>query len=340
MTKREQVIIGAVDIGGTSVRTALATPLGHILAKDRFPSQPQYGAEDLTGRIVESLTRLALKTGGDISQISGLGCSVPGPLDRQVGIVQFSPHLNWRDVPLAALFYERLPVPFTMDDDANCAALGETLLGVASKAAHMVYLTISTGIGAGIIIDRHIYRGSHGLAGEIGHIPLEPTGPLCACGNRGCFEAVASGSAIAEQARQAIRSGAATSLRETISNPDALTAEHVLSAAAGGDFLATLIVEKTAAYLGAGLAAVASAFDPEVIVLGGGVMLDGNDLLERARAEFETRAIAPLGNLVSISRAQLGDDSALIGASLLAGLDLNLTHETGMPSRKGLADVH
>jgi glucokinase len=316
--KESDWVIGAIDIGGTSVRTALATPLGGLLAKDRFPSQPQQSPPELIERVVGSLNRLADSIGVEANEISAVGCSVPGPLNRSLGIVQLSPHLGWRDVPLAALFSDWLPMPFTMDDDANCAALGEARLGVACSVAYSVYLTVSTGIGAGIIIDGHVYRGSHGLAGEIGHFPLEPAGPRCACGNTGCFEALASGSAMAEQARTAVGSGIKTSLRTMVSSPDLLTAEHVIAAAGEGDDAATKIVERTARYLGAGLAMVASAFDPEMIVLGGGVMQPGNGLLERARAQFASLAIAPIGELVTVAPAALGDDSALVGAALLA----------------------
>jgi glucokinase len=338
MTKKARQIVGAVDIGGTNVRTAVATPLGRILAKDRFPSRPQHSAEKLAERIIVSLQSLAHDIGADINQLSGLGCSVPGPLDRKLGVVRFSPHLDWHDVPLAALFYELLSVPFTMDDDANCAALGEAHLGAARKATNMVYVTISTGIGAGIVIDGRIYRGSHGLAGEVGHIPLERSGPQCACGNRGCFEALASGTAMGEQAREAYRSDIPTSLRNMVSSPDELTAEHVLAAADSGDVVSARIVAMTAVYVGAGLAMVASAFDPEMIVLGGGVIGHGNSLLERARNEFAKRAIAPLGELVLIAPAQLGDDSALIGAAFLASQDAEETG--GMSAAAGRGGVH
>jgi glucokinase len=340
MKKREpDRIIAAVDIGGTSVRIALATPLGEVLAKDRFPCRSPQSPEELVERVVVNLSRLAAGIGVDLREISALGCSVPGPLDRILGIVQFSPHLGWRDVPLAALFSGRLPLPFTMDDDANCAALGEARLGAAQSVPCMVYVTVSTGIGAGIVIDGHIYRGSHGLAGEVGHVPLEPAGPRCACGNTGCFEALASGSAMAELARATVHSGVETSLRGIVASPDLLTAEHVIAAADDGDIAATQIVERTARYLGAGLAMVASAFDPEMIVLGGGVMQPGNGLLERARAQFASLAIAPIGELVAIAPASLGDDSALVGAALLAADLAGVPSSFGAVTGKGEAHV-
>jgi glucokinase len=288
------------------------------LLKDRFPSQAPPSARELTERIGMSLKRLAKKIGWDAQEIKSVGCSVPGPLDRMQGVVRFSPNLGWRDVPLAALFHEVLPVPFTVDDDANCAALGEARQGAARTSSNMVYVTVSTGIGAGIVIDGHIYRGSHGLAGEVGHFPLELAGPRCACGNSGCFEALASGTAMAAAARLTVQEGVETSLRSMAPSPDLLTAEHVIAAAADGDLAAGRIVERIARYLGAGLAMVAFAFDPDVIVVGGGLMQPGNGLLERAHAQFTGRVIAPIGELVSIAPATLGDDSALVGAALLA----------------------
>lgn len=188
-------------------------------------------------------------------------------------------------------------------------------MGAARGAQCAVYVTISTGIGSGLVIGGKLYRGAHGVAGEVGHMVLDRDGPACACGNRGCFEALASGSAIAAQAREAVMRGKETLLAQYDSA--LLTASEVVRAAAVGDAVAKQIIETAGEYAGLGLAAVACAFDPEVIVVGGGVALANDLLLASARQTFAARAIPPLDSLVSIVPAALGEESALWGAALL-----------------------
>jgi glucokinase len=231
--------------------------------------------------------------------------------------VIFSPNLAWRDVPLAALLSQASGVPVKIEDDARCAALGEARRGGARGAQNAVYVTISTGIGGGVIVNGSIYRGSHGCAGEVGHMTLDASGPPCACGNMGCFESLASGSAITARARQALLHGDETLLARFRDDPALLTSEHVIGAANMGDGVALRIVETAALYIGIGLAAVATAYDPEVIVLGGGVIRPDGMLLRRAREVFQARIISPLGSLVRVVPAELGDESALWGAAAL-----------------------
>lgn len=178
-------------------------------------------------------------------------------------------------------------------------------------------MTISTGIGGGVIVNGSIYRGSHGCAGEVGHMTLEANGPPCACGNMGCFESLASGSAIAARARQAVLHGDETLLARFRDDLTLLTAEQVIDAAASGDSVALRILETAGTYIGIGLAVVATTYDPEVIVLGGGVIKPDGMLFRRARETFQARVIQPLGSLVRIVPAALGDESAMWGAAAL-----------------------
>ena len=226
-------------------------------------------------RAATLVRELVQEAGIDLAMLAGVGCSVPGPLDREHGIVLFSPNLAWRDVPLANMLQDRLNVPIEIEDDARCAALGEALRGTARGAKNAVYVTISTGIGSGVIVNGELYRGAHGLAGEIGHITLEPLGPLCSCGNTGCFESLASGTAIAERARQAVMRGDATVMADL--GAESITAKQVIQAAESGDEVARHVVETAGDYIGIGLAAVASAYDPEIITLGGGVVIGRDD---------------------------------------------------------------
>lgn len=319
-------IVGALDIGGTKILAGLVSRSGTLLARQRLETRAKDGADDVLERAVDTLRRLVKEAGYSWEAVQAVGCSVPGPLDRVKGVVVFSPNLGWHDVPLARLLRERLGVPIVIDDDANCAALGEAAVGAARHSRQAVYLTISTGIGGGVVIDGRMYRGAHGLAGEIGHMTLEPDGPACACGNVGCFEALASGSAIAQRARQALLHGDETMLRTMVPDPTELRAEHVIQAAEAGDSLACQIIETTSMYLGLGLAAVANIFDPEVIVVGGGVIGANNTILSRAVDVLRARALAPINRLVQVVPAALGDESALWGAAALIWEDSQDAH--------------
>jgi glucokinase len=316
--------IGALDIGGTKILAGIIDPAGELAARRRIATRAERGAEDIVASAAALMQELMLEAGIERGMLAGIGCSVPGPLDRERGVVLFSPNLAWRDVPLAKLLRDSLSVSVEIEDDARCAALGEARRGAARGAQIAVYVTISTGIGSGVIVNGRLYRGAHGLAGEIGHITLDPFGPSCSCGNTGCFESLASGMAIAARARQAIMQGDATVIADF--GEESMTAERVIQAAEAGDEVARRIVETAGDYIGIGLAAVASAFDPEMIVLGGGVMTSrASDercqglLWQRARAAFAARAIPPLGTVVQIVPAMLADASALWGAAALIG---------------------
>lgn len=309
--------IGTLDIGGTKILAGIIDPAGRLVARQRIKTQAKRGPEDVIARAASALRELAQVARLPLSALEGVGCSVPGPLERESGVVLFSPNLGWRNVRLAELLEEHLDLPVEIEDDARCAALGEAWKGAARGASNAVYLTISTGIGSGVIINGHIYRGAHGFAGEVGHITLDAAGPPCACGNVGCFEALASGSAIAARARQAIRHGDETMLTQFASDTEQLTAEQVIEAAGSGDAVAVRIIEVVGSFLGVGLAAIASSFDPEIIVLGGGVMNRAELLLKRAQETFQARAVPPLGSLVPVIPAALGDESGLWGAATL-----------------------
>lgn len=307
----------ALDIGGTKLLAGLYDEGGQLLARKRVETLASQGATQVIERAALLIIELAREIGISPDRLTGIGCSVPGPLDSERGVVIFSPNLAWRDVPLAALLSQALDVPVRIEDDARCAALGEARRGGARGAQNAVYVTISTGIGGGVIINGGIYRGSHGCAGELGHITLDAAGPPCACGNMGCFESLASGTAIAVRARQAVLHGDETLLARFRAEPALLTAAQVIDAANMGDAVALRILETTAMFIGIGLAAIATTYDPEVIVVGGGVIQPGGLLFQKACETFQARVISPLGLLVRIIPAELGDESALYGAAAL-----------------------
>ena len=310
-------LTAALDIGGTKILVGLIDEHGELLARRRIETLAANGAEEVIARAGAALRALLSEIRAGEVALQAIGCSAPGPLDSESGTIIFSPNLGWRNVPFVELLHRQFNVPIAIDDDAHCAALGEAQRGAARGARCAVYVTISTGIGSGMVIEGKLYRGAHGCAGEVGHMTLDKNGPACACGNFGCFEALASGSAIAAQAKQAVMDGNETLLATFHDDPALLTAGEVTQAAAAGDAVARQIIEKAGEYTGIGLAAVACAFDPEIIVVGGGVIQANDLLLAHARETFAARAIPPLGSLVSIVPAALGDESALWGAALL-----------------------
>lgn len=310
-------LTGALDIGGTKILAGLIDRRGELLARRRIETLAVRGAEEVIARAGATLHALLHEVGADEAALQAIGCSVPGPLDSKSGTVIFSPNLGWREVPFVELLRHQFAVPIAIDDDAHCAALAEWHLGAARGTRSAIYVTISTGIGSGIIIDGRLYSGAHGFAGEVGHITLDRNGPACSCGNSGCFEALASGSAIATRAKETVMSSQKTMLSTFHENPALLIASEVMQAAAAGDAAAGQIIKTAGEFLGLGLAAVASAFDPEIIVVGGGVVQANDLLLAHARATFAARVIPPLGSLVSIVPAALGEESALHGAALL-----------------------
>lgn len=309
--------VGAMDIGGTKTLVALVSSEGNILARHLMPTEAGRGVEDLLRRIVDALRELAEECEIPLETVRRLGCSVPGPLDREQGVVRFSPNLGWRDVPLVALLQEQVSMLIEIEDDAHCAALGEAWMGAAREVEHVAYVTISTGIGGGIIIGGQLYRGAHGYAGEIGHITLEADGPLCACGNRGCFEALASGTAIAQRARQAIRRENHIFMSVQREDFAKLSARHVVQAADQGDNMAIQTLQICGRYAGIGLAAVASAFDPQALIVGGGMATPGGIYWQAAQEAFAARVLHPLGEVIAPTPAALGDASALYGAASL-----------------------
>lgn len=296
----------AVDLGGTNIRAARCDPEGRILARVGWPTRPEEGLEAVMGRIFEAIQAVW----PDGAPVEAIGVGVPGPLDPRTGVVITAPNLGWENVPLGDRLRERFGVPCFIGNDANLAALGEWRYGAGRGHDHLVYLTVSTGIGGGVITHGVLLEGAHGLGAELGHIVVEAReGPRCGCGRIGCLEALASGTAIARMAQEAWARG------EPIPWPDpsAVTAADVAEAAARGDPTAGAIMDRAAFYLGVGIATFWHIFNPTLIILGGGVMKTGDWFLEKIRAYARERAMRP-DYVTPIVRAALGDDVGLLGA--------------------------
>ena len=305
-----------VDLGGTQIRAILRDAQGAIVSRASILTQASDGQKQVIARIIETVRQTV--SGIPWGTIGGIGIGVPGPVDPWTGVVLQAPNLpGWRDVPIRDIVQSAFGVPVEVGNDANLAALGEHMYGAGIGVANLIYVTISTGIGGGIIADGKLLLGAKGLAGEFGHQTLVPDGPLCGCGNRGCLEALGSGTAIARMAREAVARGQGQKLLELAQGSvEALDARIVASAARAGDAVAQDILRCAATYVGIGLANVVNILNPELIVLGGGVTRMGELLFDPVREVIAQRAM-PAMRAVRIVPAALGGDVVLFGAVAL-----------------------
>ena len=318
--ERQQYIIG-VDLGGTNIVAGAMTADGsRHLAMRSIPTNSSVGDEGVAERIgglVEGVILDAMtETGAARTDFIGIGIGAPGPLDREEGIVLVAPNLGWKDFPLRKRIQDRLKLRTTLDNDANCATFGEWWQGAARGGRNVVGLTIGTGIGGGIILNGALYHGSSDMAGEIGHTTIDLNGRHCKCGNYGCLEAYASATAIATRAREVLVREEGESMIPGLVNGklEAITAQTVYDAAKRGDMIASEIVRDTAKYLGAGVANLLNVFNPDIVVLAGGVIAAGDALFEPLRAEVRRRAFSPAVRAVRIVPGELPGTAGVVGA--------------------------
>ena len=308
-------LIFGVDIGGTSVRAALAHSPTSIIAKTRRPSPAQQPPEAMVQAVGDMYRDLLSQVGANFAV--AVGVSSPGPVDTVAGTLVDPPNLPLYDtVPLRDMLQEALGLPVALENDANAAAIAEHRVGLGKGAEHLAYLTLSTGIGAGFISDGRLVRGARGAAGEVGHIKLMVDGPECGCGQKGCWEALASGAAMRKEAMRFIQEGTPTSLSDH--HPSLIDAQAVFEAAQSGDSLANRILDKAAYFTGIGLAAIVDVLNPEIVIVGGGLTHMGLRLLEPA---FKTcrEHIFPLHERdLRLEVSNLGDDVSLVGALVIA----------------------
>jgi glucokinase len=319
-TPRADRFVVGVDLGGTNIAVgALSLDGSRQFGMHSVATRADLGSDAVVERIVTAIERVIeetmLGTGCEREHILGVGIGAPGPLDRATGIVIFTPNLGWKDFPLRDRISSAVNLPATLDNDANCATLGEWWLGAAQGAKMVVGLTIGTGIGGGLILDGRLYHGVSDVAGELGHTTIDSTGRRCGCGNYGCLEAYASGPAIAERAREAL-AGAEPSTMPAFVGGDLskLTAAIVYDAAKQGDRLALEVVRETARFLGIGVANLLNIFNPDVVVLAGGVTQAGDALFDPMRAEVRRRAFKPAVDACRIVPGSLQGNAGVIGA--------------------------
>jgi glucokinase len=307
-------LYGAIDLGGTKLRSIVSDGSGRVLGDDIRLSRTEEGLEAILGRMVECLDASLAKAGVERGQLTALGIASPGAVDSARGIVPDAPQLpGWQDVPLARLMEELVGVPACLENDATAAALGEHRFGAGRGSRYMLYLTVSTGIGGGIIIDGEMYGGKSGAAGELGHVVIDMNGPPCGCGARGCLEALASGTAIATKGEELAESGGSPTLARLSRDEGRVTAEMMQRAAEMGDTASREAFREAGHYFGVALASYVNIFDPEVIVIGGGVAKAGGLLLEQARVTMEALAMAQPLKGVRLVVSELGDFAGALG---------------------------
>jgi glucokinase len=308
-----------IDIGGTNlVVGSVAEDGSAMVASASEPTHSEAGATDVVDRLVGLAERAIATTRREApgAEILGVGVGAPGPLDTKRGIVLLTPNLGWVNMPLRQLIHDRLGLPAALDNDANCAVLGEWWVGAARGARHAIGITIGTGIGGGLIVDGRLYHGASDVAGEIGHTTIDTEGRRCKCGNYGCLEAYASGPNIALRAVEEMEAGAESRLRALVGGDlSKITAQTVYQAAADGDELALEVVNDTAKFLGVGIGNLLNVFNPEVVVVCGGVTLAGDHLFEPLRREVARRAFKPAVSACRIVPGELAGTAGVYGAA-------------------------
>ena len=309
-----------IDLGGTKILSAVINSRGEILARDYGITPAEKDHKSIIGATVESVGKTIDRAHISISELITVGLAVSGLSSPETGILFTSPHLpGMRDVPILEIIEKRLGKKIFLINDANAAALGEMHFGAARGFRDIIYITLSTGIGGGIIIDGRIYTGTIGTAGELGHMTINDEGPLCECGNRGCWETLASGTALAREAARRIKEGIETSiLHHAGGDIEKITAKEVHVAARENDNLAKELIATTGYYIGVGLANLVNIFNPEIIVIGGGLSNIGDMLLKPAYEEAERRAFVQPYQSVRFALVELGRNSGVIGAAVFA----------------------
>lgn len=306
----------AFDLGGTNLRCSVVRRNGDIEREERALTEADRGVR----AVIEHMAALI----NDLANTSGLesgvpvGVAAPGPLDPAAGVVRFSPNLTgWVDVPLRDRLEALTGRRVHLGNDANSAALGEFYFGAARDVEHLVYVALGTGFGGGVISNGQLIDGAHGLGGELGHTCVSMDGPRCTCGSSGCVEAYCSGWAIARDGQALVESGRGDAIRDAAADPDNIDARAVADAAEAGDAGALRILRRAGQALGAALAGFANVFNPEMIVIGGGLARIGDPLLAPATEAFRAYALPAVAGDVTISPSALGTKTGIYGAAAI-----------------------
>lgn len=323
-------IIG-IDLGTTNIYGVLANLEAEIISEEKTPTRVEEGFYSIMDRTFEVIERLKARLGKKQAHLCGIGMAVAGLINKKRNIVEFSPNFHWHDVDIVEYLAQKTSIPIFFDNVTRVVALGELCYGVGRKYKNFICVNVGYGIGAGIIINGQPLLGTHGMAGEFGHITLEKDSKIqCYCGNFGCLEALSSGNGIARAARLELENGAKSILSDMCNGDlNNLTAEMVAEAAKKGDAVAWNVFHRAAEYLGIGISALINLFNPEAIVIGGGVTQAGDILFDTVRSTVKARALNKISREVEIVPATFGLKAAVMGAvSLILQKVLNLDYRS------------
>jgi len=314
MSVRKPVL--ALDLGGTKLAAGVLSPAGEVLAEETAATDAAGSPAEITEALLAVGLRSVAAADLSLEGLGGVGISYGGPVNYPEQTVVTCHHLaGWEGVPLSRIVQERTGRPVVMDNDANAAALGETVFGAGRGCRHVLYVTVSTGIGGGLVLDGRVHRGLNSMAGEIGHTELVPYGPRCTCGRLGCLESVAAGWAIARDARAALEGGADSALRSLL--PEELTAKAIAEMAPH-DTLARRLMDRAGEYLGLGIARAANVISPEIVVIGGGISQSGEVIMAPLRRAVERVLMPEVGRGLRVVAGALSPRWGLFGGAALA----------------------
>jgi glucokinase-like ROK family protein len=316
---RSAGLIAAVDLGATSIDVALSTLGSELVAHRGEPADVREGPKAVLGCVKDLLSELLEEQGASRHEVRAIGVGVPGPVEQASGLLRSPPIMpGWDRFPIRDAFAGEYAAPVFVDNDVNVMALGEHWGGVGKGVDNLLFVKIGTGIGGGIIADRSLYRGTQGCAGDIGHICVDPEGPVCSCGNRGCLEAMAAAPAIASKAERCAREGLSANLSGVLEERGELSAKDVGEAASVGDYHALEIIRESGRIVGRVLATLVSTLNPSLIVIGGGVANIGHSLLAEIRSTVYRRSLPLATRNLPIVLSELDETAGVVGASVLA----------------------
>lgn len=311
-----------IDLGGTKIAGLLGDEQGKIIAEKTIPTLAEEGVEPVISRIKNIIREMMGEVPSE--QVKGIGLCVPGPLNIKTGEVMYAPNLRWKNVRIAGILEKEFGLPVILENDANAAGYGECIYGAGKGAVNMLYMTVSTGIGGGIIANGELVYGRDYCAGEVGHMIVLPGGPLCGCGQHGCIEALASGTAIARAARKRLGEGKQSIIPDLVNGDiNAVTSREVAEAARQGDQLAVSLLDEAFSYLGIAIGNLINLLNPETIVIGGGVAKMGDLLFDRVGRVLQDHAFPHMVTGVSIVPAVLEGRAGTMGMVALVQKKLN-----------------
>jgi len=315
----KKALIG-IDLGGSAVKAGLVTEDGRVKEFKRYDLPPEKTVQQVIEIIKKAVDELSLRASKDGQNIIGTGIGAAGLINMERGIIVSSPNLpGWKDVPLKHLLEKSLGTPIYLDNDANAAAYGEKWAGAGKNVRSLICITLGTGVGGGLVLNGEVWHGDYGMGGEVGHITVDPHGPPCACGNRGCLEAFSSATGIVRRAKELVKFGKGAILAKIArGNPDVITGKMVYEGALKGDEAALVALREAGKYLGIGMASLINLLNPSMIVLTGEVTGSWDFFIPAALEEVRSRAFPAMVEKVQIVKGKLPDRAGVIGAAGLA----------------------